>query len=330
MFKRIHRSVAWTWKWAARKGVEKLHWQHLMIRCAAPECSGHETPRLAFVSRHSGVQFRNRWYHQVACLQPELTNQIEQSLLSYAFDRGRPHRLPLGLLLINRGAITAGQLREALRRQREEGHGKLGHWLRQSVKLDEAQLTAALGQQWGCPVFPLDRQANPPLWLDGPPLSLLVASRAVPVHATVEGRQMHIAFADRVDHTLLYALEEILGFRTHACVSGESSVNRVLEELGRRANGSEICFDSVRDPSEIAAAICSYARQLNGSCLKVARAGAYLWAAVFAKETRRDILFRMPNGPTETRGEETIERIKAFVTAADIRKDGVLDASLPQ
>jgi hypothetical protein len=329
MVEQIQQKVSGIWNWAARECLEKFHTRQLIVRCAAHDCSRHETPQLALVARYSGVYFRNRWYHQVSCLQAELANQIEQLLLTYTFDRGRPHRLPLGLLLITRGAITAGQLREALRRQREEGHGKLGHWLRQSVNLEEAQLTAALGQQWGCPVFPLDRQASAPIWLDGPPLSILLGSRAVPVHAAIEGRQMHIAFADRVDHTLLYALEEILGFRTHACVSGESSVNRVLEELSRRANSTEICFDSVRDPAEIAAAICSYARQLNGSRLKVARAGSYIWAAIFVKEARRDLLFRMPYGPTETRREGTTERIKAFVGAADIRKDGVLDATPP-
>ncbi len=301
-----------------------------MISCAATQCSRHQTPKLRFLTRYSGVYFQNRWYHKIACLQTDLAQQVEHLLLGYAFDRGRPHRLPLGLLLINRGVITSDNLREALNLQRAAGHGKLGHWLRQIVKLEEDQLAAALGHQWGCPVFPLDRHASPKVAVEAPPLPLLLSSRAVPAHTTMEGRQMHIAFSERVDHTLLYGIEEILGCQTHACVSTESAVNRVLEELSRRATGNEICFDTVRDPQEIAAAICSYARQLEGSQIKVVRAGSFLWAAIFSPGARRDVLFRVLSGPKETRKEGAGVRIKEFLADADIPQDGLLNAWVPQ
>ena len=48
--------------------------------------------------------------------------------------RGTPvethrHRVPLGLVMIEQGWITAAQLRGALEAQRASAAGRLGHWL---------------------------------------------------------------------------------------------------------------------------------------------------------------------------------------------------------
>ena len=318
------------WKWAVKKGIEILHCEHLMIRCAAVECSRHNLPRPGFIARYSGVRFQNRWYHRIACLTSDLTLELEHLLLGYTLDRGKPHRLPIGLLLVNRGVISSENLREALRLQRAAGHGKLGHWLRQIVALEEGKLTAALGNQWGCPVFPLEQHAFTALAADGPPLPILMAARAVPAHTTFEGRQMHIAFSDHVDHTLLYGIEEVLGCRTHACVSQESAVSRVLEELNGRCSGNEICFDTVRDPHEMATTICNYARQLDGRELKVVRAGSFIWAALFTDGIRRDLLFRLPAAAVDARNEGTTLRNKVFPSEVDTTMDGLGHARAAQ
>jgi hypothetical protein len=39
------------------------------------------------------------------------------------------HRIPLGLVMLEQGWITSGQLRQALEAQRAAGAGRLGHWL---------------------------------------------------------------------------------------------------------------------------------------------------------------------------------------------------------
>lgn len=231
--------------------------------------------------------------------------------------------MPLGLLLVKRGAITPGELREGLRLQRQAGTGKLGYWLRQFTSLEEDQICAALGQQWSCPVFPLDPRTSPPLTPYFPPYPLLAAAKAVPAFATRGGRQWHIAFSERIDHTLLYALEEILACQTFPCVSRESAVNEALEHLRKRATGTEISFDSVRDPGEMAATICSYAAQMDVREVRVVRAGSYIWVAFFRKGARRDLLFRVPSVPAPRDLEPLLPQIKVFPEAADSRRDGV-------
>jgi len=323
----LYGKFAAAWKSAMWRRAGKLDWNHLTVCCSAPDCARHGRSQPALVARFSGIYYNNGWYHNTACLKSALVNQLQHLLLSFAHEPDKPYRLPIGLLLVNRGAITSQELRAALQLQRRAGYGRLGYWLRQIVDLNEARLTAALGQQWGCPVFPLNEHTSYAAVPGCPPFPLLAAAKAVPAYSALDGRQLHIAFSDHVDHTLLYALEEMLGCQTVACVSTESSVNLALEMLRRHGSGQEICFDSVHDALEITAAICSYAVQLRARRLKVVRAGGYIWAALFHKEVRRDLLFRAP-GPQEfRRSVPEAANLKGFLSTADKRRDGVYDAT---
>jgi hypothetical protein len=311
------------------KDVAPFSWKHFMIRCGSPECSLRMKMQPAMFARFRGIHFQTRWYHETPCLTGALVEAVKQMLPNAVPGRQRPHRLPLGLLLVKRGAITPQELREGLRLQRQAGTGKLGYWLRQFTALEEDQICAALSQQWGCPVFPLNEHTVPPLTTDAPPYPLLAAAKAVPVFTTPDGRQRHIAFSERVDHTLLYALEEILGCHTFPCVARESAVGEALEQFRRRSAGNEICFDTVRDPAEIAATICSYAAQMDIREVKVVPAGGCLWVAFFRKSVRRDLLFRVPSADPARTGEPLLPQIKALPNIDDMRRDGVAGAALP-
>ena len=301
-------------------------WQRWTVRCGSPECRAAATPKPALVARYSGIHYNNRWYHHASCLKAALTSRLSQMLHTFAERRERIHRLPIGLLLINRGVISAQHLKEALRLQRQAGYGKLSHWLRQIVPLDEAEVTAALGQQWGCPVFRITQQSLYAGTQNPVPFPILAAAKAVPVHASQTGKQLHIAFCERVDHTLLYAVEAMLGCRTIACVSPDSTVREALERLRREDPGNEISFDTVRDPGEMAATICNYAAQMDARRIQAERAGSYIWVAFFRSDTRRELLFRL-RGSRPDEAEIGRERVKAFSPLADTGKDGVSDAS---
>ena len=303
-----------------------FYWKHLMIRCGSPACSLRLNLQPALLARFRGIHFNRRWYHDIACLQDALLAQLKRQLMTTGRASQRPHRMPIGLLLVKRGAITPGELRDGLRLQREAGTGKLGYWLRQFTALDEDQICAALGQQWGCPVFPLDRQTAPLVTRNAPPYLLFAAAKAVPAFTTLDGRQWHIAFSERIDHSLLYALEEILECRTLACVARESAVNEALELFQKHASSSENCFDSVRDPVEMAATICSYAAQMDARQVKTVRAAGYLWAAFFQRGARRDLLFQLPPETRRSLLEQPSAVCKAIPALADMRKDSVRDA----
>lgn len=121
------------------------------------------------------------------------------------------HRVPLGLLMLEQGWITAGQLRAALQAQRENGAGRLGHWLIARVGVSEQLVTRALGLQWSCPVLPLethDPEGLAPLL----PRLFVDAFGALPLRIAA-GRLVYLGFEDRLDPVVSLALERMSGLR---------------------------------------------------------------------------------------------------------------------
>ena len=143
-----------TWKW-----ISSLDCKNWVTSCHSPDCALRRWKVPAIATRFRGVRYRNRWYHQPACLQNALATQLDRFLLPTQQFAHKTHRLPFGLLLIKRGAISSEQLRDALQRQRHAGYGNLSVWLRQAVDLQESEIAATLAQQCGCPLFPLQRGA---------------------------------------------------------------------------------------------------------------------------------------------------------------------------
>ncbi|HEY2461207.1 MAG TPA: hypothetical protein VGI16_10370 [Candidatus Acidoferrum sp.] len=252
---------------------------------------------------------------------------MQELLSSFNREKTRNYRLPLGLLLINRGVISHEQLREAIRLQREAGSGRIGSWLSQMGLLSEQQLTASLAQQWGCPVFPANNLSNLQIWHDLLPLTLLESARAFPAHISGDGRVVHLAFGERLDHTLLYAVEKMLDCRTFACVLPESTISALLDEMRGRSEKTEACFDTMRDPREMAGTVCNYAVELQANRLAVARGTAHVWARFYRKNATRDLLFRiLPGDSTITASEKDSGWTKVFSISADSDKHGATDA----
>lgn len=269
-------------------------------RCSASGCRRAHKLFPAYRRRRAGILLDGRWYCSTQCLETPLALRVQNLVSSFSPRSPRVYRVPIGLLLVGRGVITYSQLQKALSRQREARHGRMGDWLRQLGLVSDAQLVAALAQQWGCPVFPL---ANPHLAGLLPslaPLVLFQSVHAVPVHISPDGRVLHVAFSERIDHTLLYALEQMLAARTIGCVATHSSVSAALESVAALAPREEIVFDTLRDPRGVTAAIASYAEELRSEKLILARAGAFLWTRFFRANAPRDLLFRilLPHNPS--------------------------------
>ncbi len=314
---------------AERQSRRSRWWNRLAARCAGLDC-----PKLGklwpyWLAKAQGVDFEGRWYCSRGCLETILAGRVHTLLSTSHLEKARAHRFPLGLLLVNRGAISAVQLREAIRLQRESGQGRLGDWLRHTTELSVQQLTAALGQQWGCPVFPLEQQSAPVAWSDLIPLSLLESAAAVPAYASPDGRLLHLAFRDRVDHTLLYAVEQMLLCRTFPCVAPGSAIQSHLEQFRKLTSGNETSFDTVRESPEMTWTICNYATELNARRLVVARAGAYIWVRFFRADAARDLLFRILPDNHSNLVDRLSGRPKVFSVSADDRKGGVSDAQPP-
>jgi hypothetical protein len=301
-------------------------WERLAHRCASPHCPHRAKLWPSWLRRCPGVEFDGRWYCELPCLKPFVAFRVNVLLSSFLREKPRSFRVPLGLLLVNRGAISHEQLRTALGRQREEGCGRIGDWFLELGMVTDQQLTQALGQQWGCPVFPLERQDAKLVPSDLVPVPLLESAFAVPAHASSNGRFVHLAFGDRVDHTLLYGVEQMLGCQTFACAASSGAIAHFLDHLRRTAAREEPCFDTIRDPREMTSIICSYAEKLLAGRISLVRAAAFLWVRFYRGHSTRDLLFRVLSGyPSPSRGRLP-GTPKALSISADKGKDGVSDA----
>jgi len=303
-------------------------WDRLMSRCAGSECPRRHKFWPAWLRATSGVEFDGRWYCQAACLKPALGFRVHNTLSGFRLEKPRSFRLPLGLLLVERGIISQEQLRRTLQAQRNAGQGRLGDWLLDTGIITEPQLTAALGLQWGCPVFPLEDQPANAAWTNLLPLPLLESARVVPAYSSPDGHVLHLAFCDRVDHTTLYGIEQMLRCRTFACVSSKTAVTQALDYLRRNARRMETSFDTIRDSNEIVRTIFNYAVELEARRISIARAGTYLWVRFYRGKTARDLLFRILSG-TSANHASLSSKTKVLSRSVDQGKDGAFGASVP-
>lgn len=306
----------------AGRGRKALVLERFLRRCAAADC-----PRLhrlfpAYIARPASLFFDGHWYCDADCAGTSIAFRVQNALTAIAPEKPRSYRVPLGLLLVSRGVITPDQLREVLLKQRENQQGRLGQWLLHLGYVSETQLTAALARQWACPVYPLERKPLPTFLTTLAPFLLFQTCRAVPVHASADGKVLHLAFCDRIDHSLLYGLEQMLGCRTIGCVATEASVLSALESMAPAADREEISFDTLRDPRDITSTVRSYAHELRADRVAIVRAGCFLWTRFHRRAAPRDLLFRMFSSQ-DSKAEQFPPLSKASSNSADTRKDGV-------
>lgn len=127
---------------------------------------------------------------------------------------GHRHRIPIGLVLVEKGWIGHEHLKRGLEAQKSENAGRIGEWLVRHCGLEEHQLTKALSIQWNCPVFSLDGlptlsvvSALPRLFMD--------SFQFFPVRLSNTGT-LYIAFEDHIDHSVTLGIERITGLKVEA------------------------------------------------------------------------------------------------------------------
>jgi hypothetical protein len=190
----------------------------LFATCANPGCSSGWLH--LWRSRQTPV-FEGGWSCSAACTAARVAEAVRRELEG----RGLPqeshrHRVPLGLVMLEQGWITAGQLRQALDAQRLAGAGRLGHWLVRKQGVSEQLVTRALGLQWSCPVLPLEFHDAEALTVLLPRL-FLDAFGALPLRVAA-GRLLYLGFEDRLDPVVALAVERMSGLRVESGLVQES------------------------------------------------------------------------------------------------------------
>ncbi len=257
--------------------------------CAEPDCHGGAWGRKLGWSGN-GIELQGAWYCSPQCFEAAARRHFQRSAVSVRNNPRLQHRVPLGLLMLSRGQLDNRQLRTALKQQ-SDGGGKLGGCLEKLGFVTEQQITAALGMQWACPVVPPMAAAE----LDCArmvPLALLQEFRMLPIHYSKATRLMHVAFSDGVDYTALYAIEQILGCRTEACVVSSSVMARVLEALGHERRPGEMRYEGWRDAGEMARIASSCALKLGACEVRMVTCGEHVWVRLRSEHELVDVLFR--------------------------------------
>jgi len=88
---------------------------------------------------------------------------------------------------------------------------------------------------------------------------------------------LYLAFGDRPDYTVLYAIERMLGCRTEPCLALPGFVRAGLEPLAARRRENEIGFARVPDDMECARFITSYCERIGATEIRLAACGPHLW-----------------------------------------------------
>jgi hypothetical protein len=203
-------------------------------------------------------------------------------------------RIPLGLLLLSRQQVTAAQLRAALAAQMGAGCGagdnqsesknksksknpkKIGAWLQELGFATEPQVTAALARQWSCPVLRAPALEIAASRFPAIPRLLLESFQMMPVELIEATGTLLVAFSEGIDYTVLYAIEQMLGYRTEACLVCPSTLRKSLQGLARREAG-DVVFDRTKDAGECARIIGNYSAKVKAEEVRVAWCGEHLW-----------------------------------------------------
>jgi hypothetical protein len=197
-------------------------------------------------------------------------------------------RLPLGLLMISRGELTAEQLRQALELQKRKRTERIGDCLLQLGYARKQTISAALARQWSCPVI-----KTIPLGVGGCtiPFHLLRKFHMVPVHFSNDHRVLHLAFAERIEYRALFAIEQVLGCKTEACLATREQVEAALDYTEAQTSRGETLFEDITGPEQMTRIVSSYISMMHATEIRVTSCGNLFWIRIFGRDLSADLLF---------------------------------------
>ena len=268
-------------------------WRKLAPVCGYPGCKQSSSSWRRLRNRPRTVLLQAEPYCHPECLEAALLELLRRTR-SAKHPKSDSHRVPLGLLLLARQQLTAEQLNLALQAQRTAGHGRIGEWLRELGFVTESQVTAALACQWGCPVLKNSSIATNSTRMPTFPALLMESFRMVPVDFVEARSTLYVGFSERIDYTVLYAIEQMLGCRTEPCLIYPETLRQSLRSPGPRTL-QEVIFDHISDVSEFARIVSSYASEMKAVEVRLARCEPHIWVRLLrAVQPALDLIVRSP------------------------------------
>jgi hypothetical protein len=269
---------------ARRPGAGRLN--QMFPRCGNPLCA---SGRIRLWRNSRVPVFEGRWACSADCLRAIVDASIGREGRSDGPGAGEwVPRIPLGLMLLEQGRLSERQLREAVesRKRTAESTGesiRLEDWLLSSGILSEAALTRAISAQWNCPVFVLTG-SQPEEMASALPPFLAEALGALPVRVA-GGKLLCLAFSERIDRSLSYAVEHVTGLRVAAGIARESEFRRqqaqFLSGLAPRTR-----FLEAEDRGALAREMAAWIEQERPLEARLARVHEVWWLRIWRREVR--------------------------------------------
>jgi hypothetical protein len=267
-------------------------WRKWVPQCANPNCLTKSLLQ-SINHRNQGMNIDGSRYCTPDCFENAVKRMINELMISQGRPaKARSSRVPLGLLLLQRGVLTAEQLKIALAQHKVSTQLNFGDVLQQLGFATKEQVTAAVAAQWACPVFALgDRRLANELHI---PRQFLELYRMIPVHYSDIDRRLLIGFVSGVQHQVLYTIGQVTSCTVVPCfITGREYDSHLNSPSTPFLRDHETVFDQVLDSSAMAQIITEYVVKFAAERFRMGHCRDYFWARISGNEGEADLLFRM-------------------------------------
>jgi len=278
-----------------------LGWNRVRALCAQPDCQNKLLTRIVPGSP-AGITVRADWYCSADCFAQGVRGILNSLSGAEVVEVPRTPRLSLGLALLTKGHLTTEQFRYATARNSADGVDVEATVTEQGW-VTEKQLAAARAAQWGYPVLGQDLSGHSVV-ADLPP-TLFHACKATPLYYSSDDKRLVLGFVQRVDHSLLQAIEQISGCRAEPCFITPAELTRQLHRLAAPRRYKEAVVERPGAAREMAKSLGGYALQLVAREALFTRCRSFLWARLTGNKGTMDVLFDLKTAAAEAPSAST-------------------------
>ena len=270
-------------------------------QCGNLECPGRWR---ALLKDRRRPMFEGRWGCSSNCIRQLVAIAIRRE----AADESTPnasahrHRIPLGLILLERGWISLAQLNHALEMQRRERTQPIGYWLVTECGVAQSRVTRALAMQWGCPALTMEG-FDPSAMALVAPRSLMERYGVVPVKL-LAGRILYLAFADRPDASAAFAIERLCGIRVESGIVDSAEWTAARDRI-RQCDSVSETLEQVVDADALSWKVSSMVIGLQPRASRLVRVHQFYWLRLWLEHGA----MTSGEGGVPKTGEDVVDRV---------------------
>lgn len=269
-----------------------LGWNRVRARCALATCHNKLLMR-AVPQGRSGINVDELWYCSPDCFAIGARAKLLALSMNTFVQMPRSPRLSLGLALLSRGYLTEEQLRLATARSERRNESFETTLLVCGLATDK-QIAAARAVQWGYPALAQEHVGHAvPADL---PQVLMRACSAAPVHYSAKGKRLVLGFVDRVEHSLLQAIEQITGCRAEPCFITPAELDQQLERMAPPPGYEETSVEQPGTPAQMGRVLGGHAVEVAADEARFAQCKFFGWVRLSGKRGTMDVVFHFRGG----------------------------------